>query len=324
MKTIMHTTTKSVIILLSLALIPLSTIGQVIGDTVIFYVDQQIEVKIAIPDYYKLGSNQEIPKELFNLRVALPTLSSELSPDRAESIFVSPEGTVTVNPGNPTIVYQKVSDGLVNTSFRDLAKISTEEYDISVTAQDITVVSDVPLEEHLARVVDRLPEKALRSRTLYYECKGEIVTELTSKHITNPPVEFLELEIGAGAGLVRNEWVTDFSFGLGIGFNKKGAYRYPYLSSNMIFDFGEDRDINVNTFLNLGYGWSSNKLSTRNDRLYAEVGYLISRQGDLFEENTFKFGFKWSPVKGVYVNPLIYVSDGFSNIFPGVRVGFGF
>ena len=104
MKTIMHTTTKSVIILLSLALIPLSTIGQIIGDTVIFYVDQQIEVKIAIPDYSELGANQEIPMELNNLRVALPTLSSELSPDRAESIFVSPEGTVRVNPGNQTIV----------------------------------------------------------------------------------------------------------------------------------------------------------------------------------------------------------------------------
>ncbi len=47
----------------------------------------------------------------------------------------------------------------------------------------------------------------------------------------------LNINLGAGGNLVRNQWVPDLSAGIGIGINKKGKIRFPYVSSNMLFDF---------------------------------------------------------------------------------------
>ena len=140
----------------------------------------------------------------------------------------------------------------------------------------------------------------------------------------NNKIDFLELTLGAGAGLVNNTWVPDVSFGVGIGFDKKGVTRFPYISSNMLFDFDLEGSTYVNTFLNIGYGWDISRQPNKKEIVGVELGYLISQQGDLFGENTFKIGANWSPVKGVFVSPHLYVTDNFSTVYPGVRIGFGF
>ncbi|MEQ9297793.1 MAG: hypothetical protein RIF33_04475 [Cyclobacteriaceae bacterium] len=324
MKTILKTTATTLIFIFFSVILPQRSFSQAIGDTVIFYVDQLVEVKISIHDYSQLGANKEIAEALVSFRNALPTFVKSLSENEPELVRLKPDGTISITPGDPAIIYQQGQGGLVDTGFRDRAIISREDFEITISAGDLSGISELALDRHLLSVVNQLPPKTLRSRTLYFECMGEATTELSDRHVTNPPMEFLELELGAGAGLVKNNWVTDISFGVGVDFNKKGAHRYPYISTNMLFDFSESNQINVNTFLNVGYGWNVTKFSPRKDKLYLELGYLISRQGDLFEENTLRLGFKWAPIKGVYVSPHIYASDGFSNIYPGVRIGFGF
>ncbi len=323
MKIILKTAATSIIVIVMLSM-PQSSFSQAIGDTVIFYVDRMVEVKISVPDYNQLEANAEIPQVLRTFENALPTLKESLLVDQPELIRFQPDGGISIEPGDPGIIYQQGPGGLVNTGFRDRAVIAREDFEITISSGDISSISELALDQYLLSVISKLPPKTIRSRTLYFECLGQQTNELSDRHVTNPPMEFLELELGAGAGLVRNNWVTDISLGVGVDFNKKGAHRYPYISTNMLFDFSENKEINVNTFLNLGYGWNVTKFSPRKDKLFVELGYLISRQGDLFEENTFRFGFKWSPVKGVYVNPHIYASDGLSNIYPGVRIGFGF
>ena len=61
------------------------------------------------------------------------------------------------------------------------------------------------------------------------------------------------------------------------------------------------------------------------DWLGIEAGYLISQEGNLFGDNTFKLGFNWSLVKGrsVFVSPQLYFTDNFNTVFPGVRIGIG-
>ncbi len=133
----------------------------------------------------------------------------------------------------------------------------------------------------------------------------------------------LEINLGAGADLIKSTWVSDLSLGVGIGLNRKGKVRFPYISSNVLFDFSPEDKININTFLNVGYGWNVNK-EKKKDLLTVELGYLVSRQGDLFGNNTFKFGFNWSPVKSVLVSPQLYVTDNFETAYPAIRIGFGF
>lgn len=321
MKTILQT---SVAVIIALMMLPQKSLSQAIGDTLIFYVDQKVEVKISVHDYSNLRSKEQISEELRNFRYALPALKNALSSEQPEQLVFQSDGSVAIKSGDPTVIYQQGQGGLVSTGFRDRAVISREDFEITISSGDLSGTSDLALDDYFVRVINQLPSKTFRSRTLYFECVGEETKELSDQHITNPPGEFLEFELGAGGGLVKNNWVTDISFGVGVDFNKKGAHRYPYISSNMLFDFTESNQINVNTFLNVGYGWNVTKFSPRKDKLYVELGYLISRKGDLFAENTFRLGFKWAPIKGVYVSPHIYASDGLSNIYPGVRIGFGF
>lgn len=324
MKTHIQTAATTLIFMFFSLVIPQRSFSQAIGDTVIFYVDQLVEVKISIDDYSKLSANNGIPEALVSFRNALPSFMKSLSENIPELVRFQPNGSLSIEPGDPAIIYQQGQGGLIDTGFRDRAIIASDNFEITISAGDLSGIGDLALDKHLRRVINQLPPKTLRSRTLYFECVGDETKELSDQHITNPPGEFLELELGAGAGLVKNNWVTDISFGVGVDFNKKGAHRYPYISTNMLFDFSESNQINVNTFLNLGYGWNVTKFSPKKDKLYVELGYLIARQGDLFEENTFRLGFKWAPIKGVYVSPHIYASDGFSDIYPGVRIGFGF
>lgn len=153
------------------------------------------------------------------------------------------------------------------------------------------------------------------------ECVNNVVTLIEDK---NHEWDQLELSIGAGAGLVKNTWMPDLTLGLNFIFNKKGTIRGPYITSNMLFDFTTEGKMNMNTFLNLGYRWTMNKQEDKYNTMGVELGYLIARQGEIFGENTFKLGLNWTPARHVTVTPHLYFTDNFGQLFPGVRIGFGF
>ena len=158
--------------------------------------------------------------------------------------------------------------------------------------------------------------------SLSYECADGNVTKLDNRF--NSQLDQIELTAGAGAGLIKSTWVADLSFRIALGFNRKGVMSYvPYISSNLVFDFDTESNIHVNTFLNLGYQWNIDKQAEKPSYLGVELGYLIGKNGDLFGENTFKMGFNWSPVKGVFVSPQLYITDNFKTLYPGIRIGFG-
>jgi len=199
--------------------------------------------------------------------------------------------------------------------------LSGENYIIYITTTDMSLVSDMPLSECVQKVIAKLPEKTHWPKTLSYECIDGSINELDNK---NNQVDFLELQFGAGAGLVKSTWVADISFGVSLGLNHKGMVRAPYVSANMVFDFDAESNMHINTFLNLGYQWNLNKKTEKPNMLGVELGYLIVKQGDLFGDNTFKLGVNWSPAKHITVSPQLFIIDNFNQAFPGVRIGFGF
>jgi hypothetical protein len=182
-------------------------------------------------------------------------------------------------------------------------------------------VRDMDLIGCVNKMKTQLPDGIRWSKTVNYECTDGEVRLLDNK---NNEFDMLEIQFGAGAGLIKSRWVADVSLGLSLGLHHKGIPRGPYISSNMIFDFDAENKMNINTFLNLGYSFNIASKNEEPDMLGVEVGYLISRQGDLFGENTLKFGVNWSPVNLVNVSPHLYVTDNFKQAFPGVRIGFGF
>lgn len=314
-------TMKQLCLILAISMPSTVSLGQAIRDSIIFYVDNRAEVNVAVPDYISLEPSNDVVATLNDFKRVVTQIESQLSSASAELIRYSLNGSVTVEPTDQKVVFLGKDGDFTNTGVRDRGIIIGKGFKISITASDITSITDLALSECFEKVIAVLPEKSRWSKSLYYECINGEVMKLEER---NNELDFLELTLGAGAGLVRNRWIPDISFGVGIGFNKKGVARFPYVSSNMLFDFDLEGSTNINTFLNIGYGWDISKQTKKKEILGIELGYLISQQGDLFGENTFKLGANWSPIKGVFVSPHLYVTDNFSMVYPGVRVGFGF
>jgi hypothetical protein len=250
----------------------------------------------------------------------MPGIENQLASGSADLVKYSGGSSLTVEPGDPKVFYLIKDGELSNTGFRDRAIISGEGFTIFITTSDLSKIVDLSLANCLEKAIAILPGKRNWSSSLSYECTNGNVKAL---EVRFNDLDQIELTAGAGAGLVKSTWVADLSFRIAVGFNRKGVLRSPYISSNLVFDFDTESNINVNTFLNLGYQWNIDKYAEKPRLLGVELGYLISKHGDLFGENTFKMGFNWSPVKGVYVSPQLYITDNFKTMFPGIRIGFG-
>jgi hypothetical protein len=295
--------------------------GQNLSDTVVVYVENRVEIKIVISDYHELKSSGKVTLMLDKFEDLMDKIGSQLQSGKPERIVFTPDSSLILEPGDPKVIYLYNGDQLNNTGFRDQAVIKGEDFKLMITTTDLSKISDLPLSECIKKVIGILPAKSRWSKSLYYECVDGKISLLEMK---NNELDMLEINLGAGAGLIRNTWVPDLSLGIGVGFKQKGKLRYPYISSNMLFNFDAENKIRMNIFLNLGYGWNIGKGGKKKDMLGLELGYLISRQGDLFGQNTLKMGFNWSPVKGVFVSPQLYMTDKFNSVYPGIRIGFGF
>lgn len=312
---------KQLCLFLIVLVLPIVSYGQFTGDTVIVYVDNRVEIKVAIPDYTDLDTSDSVIFALIEFNKILPEVSGQLSSEGADLIRYSVGGTFTVEPGDPKIIYMNKDGKLSNTGFRDRAIIHGEKYKIFIESSDISTLSDLSMADCIENVKSKLPEKKRWSASIYYECTNGDIKEL---EIKNNELDMLGLQFGAGAGLIKSKWVADISFGVNLGLNHKGISRSPYISANMIFDFDQENNMSINTFLNVGYSFDVSRKEDETDMLGVELGYLISKQGELFGDNTFKFGVNWSPAKNIMVTPTLYVTDNFKQAFPGIRIGFGF
>jgi hypothetical protein len=299
--------------------------SQSLGDSVIVYIENRVELNVAIPDYINLKSSDKVATALEEFQRMLPELEGQLAPAAPELVKFIVGGSVTIEPGDPKYTYLITDGTLRNTGYRDQVIITGDNYKILITAVDLVTVADIPLATCLEKVIMMLPEKTRVSKSLYYQCVNNEILELKSEDHTNGKIDFLELGLTAGAGLVKNKWVADLSFMAGLGLVRKGVTKYqPYLSTDLIFDFDDSGDIDLNMFLNIGYRPNIIKDPKNSTFLGVDIGYLVVSQGMLFEGTTFKLGVNWSPLKGVFVGPRLYATDNFNRVFPGIRIGFGF
>ena len=57
-------------------------------------------------------------------------------------------------------------------------------------------------------------------------------------------LDMIILKLGAGAGLIKNEFVTDISSEIGLAFEKKGLIKNEfYASENMFFLFDQNQNL---------------------------------------------------------------------------------
>ena len=132
----------------------------------------------------------------------------------------------------------------------------------------------------------------------------------------------IKFHVACGLATTRSSPVLTSEIKIGYERNYYDRYRYYYyLSYDWNFSFAENGDRRINGFLNLS------TLETQFvPRLKAmggiDMGYLVFRQGDVFEKNTFRIGLAF---KGdfFYVSPQLYFPGSFKGVYPGIRVNVG-
>jgi len=79
-----------------------------------------------------------------------------------------------------------------------------------------------------------------------------------------------------------------------------------------------------NDFLTFTYGQGGTKdYDPRKDFSFSAVfslGYLINRNGDYFEKNTFRFGAGKLSVAKTTIEPSLYFNNLFKGVTPGIRI----
>ncbi len=145
---------------------------------------------------------------------------------------------------------------------------------------------------------------------------------------TGNNLDMLILSGGIGSGWVKNSFVSDIHFRLGVSFSNKGMFKNIYaIDYSMMYDFQESNEnkfYELNHFVSLN--WEHNFSNTpASDKWYGfSFGYLVKRNNDFFKKNTFKLGVNKKINDTFIVKPELYFNDFFKNVYPGMRLSVAF
>jgi len=142
-----------------------------------------------------------------------------------------------------------------------------------------------------------------------------------------PPLtnDVLELGAGIGAGWIKNEFVSDLHFRIGIGIGNKAIVSNIYFAEvEAYYNFTWDGEFVNNGFLSVGYERNFSRNPEKEKWFGLSLGYLIDRNNDFFGKNTFKLSVHKKLNNTFSVKPEIYFNDFFKNIYPGFRFKIAF
>ncbi len=146
--------------------------------------------------------------------------------------------------------------------------------------------------------------------------------------------DFLEGYITVNVQNYKNYFVPSFSVGTRLTLtNRDRSFKWePGLFWEPHFLFARDSSGKTHTyrndFLTLTYGQGGTKdHDPRKDFAYSAVfslGYLINRNGNYFEKNTFRLGAGKLQLLKTTIEPSIYFNNFFKGVTPGIRISQSF
>ena len=146
--------------------------------------------------------------------------------------------------------------------------------------------------------------------------------------------DFVTLYFTVNVQNYKNYFVPSFSLGTRLTLtNRDRSFKWePGLLWEPHFIFAQDNRNKLhryrNDFLTLIYAQGGTRdHDPRKDFSFSAVlslGYLIYRQGDYFEKNTFRFGAGKLQLLKTTIEPSIYFSNFFKGVTPGIRISQSF
>lgn len=291
-------------------------------DSVSVQINNEIEFNMAIYDYTDLSIVVE--KDLKNLQAILKE-TKDIPEKSSYSIVYEPDKVLSIEKSDPVgrIIWEKEKHSRFQ--LNNQCKIDAFGYSLKIQFNEIEKLMSDSIIIKIKEVIDSTNNRNKRnSRLLNYSYLGPKLNYNKQFDKNLGHMDVLTLKGGIGFNFIKNQPILDISAELGLIFNKKGLWKNQYyLSYNQMTDFGEDSKINPNGFLNIGYRYNYSENAINDNWVGVELGYLIAKKGDLFKNNTFKFGFNWDIGKYISVSPQLYLSNDFNEFYPALRIGFG-
>jgi len=292
-------------------------------DSACVQIENKAEINLAIYSYKNLAENvesgfkslQEILKGTKDIPEKI-SYSINFEPNKSMTIKQIEAGEKLIWENGVQTIYQ----------FSNQCNIKTDNYYIQIQFNELEVLMSDSLLTQLLEVIDTTTEIQGRySATYKYTFEGMQLNHTKQYDKMSGLTDALMLSGGVGVNLIKSEPIIDISAEMGLALRKKRTLQNQYyVSYNLLFNFYEETNVNLNGFLNIGYKHNLSNNIKKPNWLGVEIGYLVNRQGELFGKNTFKLGINWELGKYISVAPQLYMSGDFNQLYPAVRIGFGF
>lgn len=291
-------------------------------DTIFLNIDNKTEVTIATYDYNEVKDT--LLHNLQSLQQLLAQDKASIEKSVNTDIVFHPNKSLVITRFDPIqkIVFQNGNQFkfLVNAK----CSIIGDQYTLTILLNDITELFGENLVKEISHTLTDLPEKNRLAFTYNYSVHSGLLIHHKEFDNLNGMRDYLEIDFGIGANLIKNKPVTDINARVVLGFSNKGIYKNRFYSSaNFQFMFNEEANVNLNTFLNLGYKRNFSNNISKDEWFGVELGYLVNRNGDFYQGNTYRLGVSWEITKGINVCPQVYLEDG-NKFYPTLRFTFGF
>lgn len=290
------------------------------NDSINLQIEDKLELRMIL--YKREKVSDQVESDLENLQLLLKD-SQNLPTEGSWAINYKPNESLSIKETGKTerIIWEKGIQA--HYAFNNQCNIHASDYFLSILFNDVKDLESADMIVKLKQVLDSTYSKRKRfTYTFNYNYQGDKLT--FNKGKANGDMDMLQLKANVGAGLIKNQLVTDFTVEAGLVFTSEGHLRRQFYTSYNLLYYFEDAKTRLNPMINLGYRYNFARSTGKYNWLGVEFGFLQSRSGTLFDKNTLKVGFNWELGKYISVSPQVFFTSDFSKAYPGIRIGFGF
>ncbi|WP_066632435.1 hypothetical protein [Labilibacter marinus] len=171
---------------------------------------------------------------------------------------------------------------------------------------------------------DNFNEKSRYIQNLHYKVGDDYSYEKIFQN-DKKANDHIELSGHLGLESVKNTWGASLETSIAFAFTRKGMIRNSFnFHYEWKYDFSNPEKRYINQFASLGYSRDFSDDPDKPKMYSFKLGYLTFKQGDLFNDNTFKLSVSRSLGKSIYMEPQLYFNDFFQNAIPSIKIGIGF
>jgi hypothetical protein len=303
-------------------------------DTLIVVVNESITVRISSYENGWLKYYDGFKTKVDKFKEDLSKIQNEIPKNPNLTMISKKTGEITIETTEDLKKY-RIEDEISKTR-ENKVYILSDKYDILIYFNELDDIFTTDIQECLNRAVDNQAKYLENGGWVDYtegkfhgiawtdacKCENDTILFIREKSHYNANKSQLSIKVGAGAGIIKNQLTTDFTFGIGKFQTRKGILKHHiYISDNMHYMFSQTDNIQINNFLNLGYRFNLSNRLDKSDWIGFELGYLTNSNGDFFKTPTFRFGTMMDLKHNITLSPQIYFEDGFKKVYPGIRIG---